>query len=385
MAEWKQPVENSLASLIHGITSSDGVELDLRLTSDNELVIHHDAKISVNKESLDRRNPYVEAWSLAELEDFGFASLNSMVANREILNNWRDEAKMVCLEFKRPHPKSPNGGGYFNTKQINKTLAKMISLAQDVLDAHDIPKSNTVFYAFHNGMHKSVIQAKCRYNWAELLPVVPRFGPARLKRMMAYPQYLVTPFNKLINKHKTRGASMVPCAIEYFQPFYNRMLIGKSVGLSGKRLAYFRRCQTGMPVYVWPAKERYEYRLLNSGITGLTDNLDPNFTWYKDGLPRWRYPATQPLDANQLMQLTNVEYDNHLDLLKELASDVPRWSEADTQRKQEITKLWQKKWNWKRDISKSHATDGNALPWQAVRLIGHRGSGKTTRPLMDRT
>ena len=43
-----------MASLIHGITSSDGVELDLRLTSDNELVIHHDAKISVNKESLDR-------------------------------------------------------------------------------------------------------------------------------------------------------------------------------------------------------------------------------------------------------------------------------------------------------------------------------------------
>ena len=30
-----------------------------------------------------------------------------------------------------------------------------------------------------------------------------------------------------------------------------------------------------MPVYVWPAKERYEYRLLDSGITGLTDNLNP--------------------------------------------------------------------------------------------------------------
>ena len=57
---------------------------------------------------------------------------------------------------------------------------------------------------------------------------------------MAYPQYLITPFGKLINKHRNRGASMVPCALEYFQPFYNRLLIGRSVGLSGKRLNYFQ-------------------------------------------------------------------------------------------------------------------------------------------------
>ena len=96
-------------------------------------------------------------------------------------------------------------------------------------------------------------------------------------------------------------------------------------------------------VYVWPAKERYEYRLLSSGITGLTDNLDPGFTWYKDGYPRWRFPATQPLDEDQLNQLQNIEYDNHLDLLKELANNVPTWSEADSQRNSETSKLWRKK------------------------------------------
>ena len=61
MADWKQPVENSIPSLTHGITNSDGIELDLRLTADNELVIHHDAKVSVKKTLLDNRNPYVEA------------------------------------------------------------------------------------------------------------------------------------------------------------------------------------------------------------------------------------------------------------------------------------------------------------------------------------
>ena len=382
MADWKQPVENSIPSLTHGITNSDGIELDLRLTADNELVIHHDAKVSVKKTLLDNRNPYVEAWDLADLEDFGFSSLRTMIETREIAHNWRNEGKMVCLEFKRPHPKSPLGGGYFNSKSITKTLAKMIANAQIILDEFEIPKSNTVFYAFHNGMHKSVKSAGCRYNWAELLPVVPRFGPGKLKRMMAYPQYLVTPFNKLINKHRIRGAAMVPCAIEYFQPFYNRLLIGKSVGLSGKRLTHFRKCQTGMPVYVWPAKERYEYRLLDSGITGLTDNLNPEFTWYQDGFPRWRYPATQPLDENQINQLKNIEYDNHLDLLKELGDNVPTWSEADSKRKSEITRMWQKKWNWNRDLEQSVLGDEVAPPWQAVRLLGHRGAGKSSRPVI---
>ena len=48
MSDWQQPPENTLPSLEHGITNSDGVELDLRLTADGELIIHHDAKVSIN-------------------------------------------------------------------------------------------------------------------------------------------------------------------------------------------------------------------------------------------------------------------------------------------------------------------------------------------------
>ena len=51
-------------------------------------------------------------------------------------------------------------------------------------------------------MHESVKLSGSQYRWAELLPVVPRFGHSRLKRMMAYPQYLITPFGKLINKQR---------------------------------------------------------------------------------------------------------------------------------------------------------------------------------------
>ena len=382
MSDWQQPPENSLASLVHGITHCDGIELDLRLTSDNELVIHHDAKVSIAKHLLDSDNQYVEGWELDDLQNHGFCSFRQLIANQIIQKNWRDEGKMVCLELKRPHPKSPIGGGYFNQKRVTESLCKMIDNASLLLDEFEIPKSNIVFYAFHNKIHQSIKTSNCKYNWAELLPVVPRFGYGRFKRLMAYPQYLVTPFSKLINKHKQRGASMVPCAIEYFQPFYNRLLIGRSVGLSGKRLDYFQNCRNAMPVYVWPAKKNYEARLLDSGITGLTDNLDPEFTWYKDGKPRWRFPATQPLDIEQQKRLNNANFANHRDILKELYSEVPKWSECDLQRKQTIIQSWRDRWNWDFNTEDMKANLDYAPPWKAVRLIGHRGAGKSPRPVM---
>ena len=95
MADWQQPPENSLLSLAHGISNSDGIELDLRFTADNELIIHHDAKVSVNKQLLDNRNPYVESWELDELHDFGFCSFRQMLEHKDIMKNWHEEGKMI--------------------------------------------------------------------------------------------------------------------------------------------------------------------------------------------------------------------------------------------------------------------------------------------------
>ena len=39
---WKQPAENSLDALKHGMEFSDGIEFDLRMSADGELVIFHD-------------------------------------------------------------------------------------------------------------------------------------------------------------------------------------------------------------------------------------------------------------------------------------------------------------------------------------------------------
>ena len=63
---------------------------------------------------------------------------------------------MVCLELKRPHPQSPSGGGYFGGGIVTRHLSTMITKATEILEEFEIPKSNTVFYAFHNKMHKSI-------------------------------------------------------------------------------------------------------------------------------------------------------------------------------------------------------------------------------------
>ena len=123
-----------------------------------------------------------------------------------------------------------------------------------------------------------------------------------MKRMYAYPQYLITPFSRLVNKHRNSGSSMVPCAMEYFSPIYSRALLGKMVGLEGKRREYLFKCQRGMPTYVWPTKPELEHKVLNTGLTALSDHIDPDLSWLPSGNARWVNPCllyTSPSPRDQ--------------------------------------------------------------------------------------
>ena len=41
--QWIRPRENTVEALVYGMSECDGVELDLRLSEDNRLVLHHDS------------------------------------------------------------------------------------------------------------------------------------------------------------------------------------------------------------------------------------------------------------------------------------------------------------------------------------------------------
>ncbi|MFL2967519.1 MAG: glycerophosphodiester phosphodiesterase family protein [Candidatus Poseidoniaceae archaeon] len=53
MDGWSQPAENTHASLVEAMQCMDGVEFDLRLTADDQLVVHHDHTVSISAEMFD--------------------------------------------------------------------------------------------------------------------------------------------------------------------------------------------------------------------------------------------------------------------------------------------------------------------------------------------
>lgn len=380
---WHQPPENTLASLRHGIEHFDGIEFDVRITADRQLVVHHDRDVSVPKFHLEGKPMWVEAWQLDDLVDFGFLAFDDLLDDPEVQRQWAENGKMGCIEIKRPHPKAPSGGGYFGRRQHNRHVAQAMQLAHEALDLRSIPLENTVFYAFHKGMPASAALAGTPRPWAALIPYIPPYGNRTTQRMQVFPQYLTTPFRRLVKRHQKQGSSMLPCAVEYFQSPTQHLPLGRSVGLHGGGRLRLNRERRGMPTYVWPARTDIEHSLLRAGLTGLTDKADPELTWLPSGHPRWRQPATQPLDEAQWARLEATSQENHLDLLAELNADTPTWAEADKSRRRMLVSEWKTAWNWPGEVEVilDSATEATP-PRSAPRLIGHRGSGKTARPVL---
>ena len=71
----QQAPENTLESLIHGMSLFDAIEFDIRLTVDEQVIIHHDREVSVSPSKRENRSQFVEDWTLDELTELGFCSL----------------------------------------------------------------------------------------------------------------------------------------------------------------------------------------------------------------------------------------------------------------------------------------------------------------------
>ena len=99
---WKQPAENSLGALKHGMEFSDGIEFDLRMNADEELVIFHDEFIPGSGPIKPRciENMYTD-----ELQKLGVLTFDELVNDMDFLDSWKSGSKTVDIEIKMPHPK----------------------------------------------------------------------------------------------------------------------------------------------------------------------------------------------------------------------------------------------------------------------------------------
>lgn len=380
---WTQAPENTLESLRHAIQQFDGIEFDIRITADNQLVVHHDRDVSLPASYLEGKPIWAEEWTLEELKEAGFLGFEEMLDDPIIANHWATRGKMGCIEIKRPHPTASSGGGYRGKKHHIAHVARAMQMAEAILDERDIPHHNTVFYAFHKHMPASAAQASTRRPWAALIPYIPPFGNRTTQRLQAVPQYISMPFKRLVKRHKMEGSSMLPCAIEYFKSPTSWLPLGRKVSLRGRGLERLTASRHGMPTYVWPTRPDIEHALLRAGLTALTDYADPALTWLPSNQARWVQPATQPLDEEQWQSLEKCEVEHHLDVLSEFKDSTPTWSEADPSRRRSLIEAWRKRWKWNESTEELVEKYCDATPpWAAPRMIGHRGSGKTSRPVL---
>ena len=72
-----------------------------------------------------------------------------------------------------------------------------------------------------------------------------------------------------------------------------------------------------------------------------------------------------------------------LDALHALESTVPTWAECDAARRRALVTEWTKRWRWRPSVEATlERYSGETPPASAPRVIGHRGSGKTARPVL---
>ena len=367
--DWVRPRENTVEALVYGMEQSDGVELDLRLTQDQRLILHHDSKTEFGE--------YPECLTIDELPDY-VEPMDDLLANKDFIRRWTEEGAFTCIEFKSPHPSSGKAGGWFNGKEKEQHMINMIQNLQELLEPIERSNSSTVIYSFDPKIITASKKIKTDLKFSRLRPNIRPWGNWTTQRIVATPSFLANSLPKLMDKQRQEGSPMLPCSLQYLKGIESNINIGWTVGLEGKKLERLTKYRRGYPVYVWPSKSDSERLLLDAGLTGLTDDLSPNSVTLDTGHARWTKPATQPLTDETRKELDNIPKEEHFTKIKELKKEVSPWYELSDNERIKFVDNWRKRWLWERDRSTLlNETSKSSLPWEVSRIIGHRGTGSS--------
>ena len=367
--DWIRPRENTVEALVYGMEQSDGVELDLRLTQDQRLILHHDSKTEFGE--------YPECLTIDELPDY-VEPIDDLLANKDFIRRWTEEGAFTCIEFKSPHPSSGKAGGWFNGKEKEQHMINMIQNLQELLEPIERSNSSTVIYSFDPKIITASKKIKTDLKFSRLRPNIRQWGNWTTQRIVATPSFLANSLPKLMDKQRQEGSPMLPCSLQYLKGIESNINIGWTVGLEGKKLERLTKYRRGYPVYVWPSKSDSERLLLDAGLTGLTDDLSPNSVTLDTGHARWTKPATQPLTDETRKELDNIPKEEHFTKIKELKKEVSPWHELSDNERIKFVDNWRKRWLWERERSTLlNETSKSSLPWEVSRIIGHRGTGSS--------
>ena len=369
MMPWEQPPENSLDALLHGMQVSDGVEFDLRLSVEGELIVYHDTRTADGR--------YPECEEASSMPDY-VCTLDELLAESEFVEPWVNEGKFACIELKIPHPNSGKVGGMFSGEMKIDHMQRMIEIVDESVGPLGLSPSGAVIYSFEPRLLKAASRTSSKLRFARLVPYLRPWGSSFVKRVFASPYFIGLSLPRLMAMQRKAGAPMLPAALDYLDGSKRHFTLGTTVGLHGRQLTNLTRKRKGFPVYVWPAELRVERAILDAGLTAISDELSPDVHTLPTGEPRWLRPATQPLNDEVRMELDGIPKDGHADAIRSLQGDISPWSELSDAERKEFIEGWRKKWFWERgvDVLMSEASE-TSMPWEASRVIGHRGAGRT--------
>ena len=330
------------------------------------------------------RPAYVEDWTLDELREFGAETLDELLADPVISTAWREQAKIGVIEIKRPHPRFIGRGWWNDDRRDIPHMAELTHKVSKALEEAEIPVQNTVLYAFHPRMPQVVKRAGWTRPWSRLTPNLPPYGTGAIQRTVAAPSFIRNSFARLVRKQRQAGSPMMPCALDYLNGIQHWLPLGRKVGLKGRGRERLASIMGGFPVYVWPAPYRMEAALIDAGLSLVSDSVTDPHPRHVDGRLRWKRMATAPLDGAMPLVASDEEAE---DMLKEFQKEVTPWNELNRADQRRHLDTWRTRWGWTRTLDElmaEVAEDGSTMPWEAVRMVGHRGAGKTPRPVLHR-
>ena len=374
-------LENTVESLRHGIGNMDGVELDLRLCRDNELVLHHDTKLMIDDPEKHGFQKWTENNTSDELKDIGFFKLDDLLSDKVFLNKWNDSAKLVCFEMKLPHPRSGLAGGWKRGKWAFNHVKEMCKKLSEKIDEIGYSTSSSIIFSFYPKISHAAKSVGSEIKTATLKPHVPQWGNSTIQKLVALPNFASSTLYSLSRNAQLRNSPIIACGLEYFKFPTNRVRFGRSVSLKGNGLVRLNKARKDFPIFVWPAPIDLEKSMLNAGITCISDNVGSDIVTYPSGEIRWQRPATQPINSEYQKIFGESEIEHHKSIIKEAEGDLPHWVELNESEKITQLELWKGNGYWSKAPKLMHdELNGNEIPWEIVRMIAHRGDGITGRP-----
>jgi len=367
LGAWEQPAENSVQALVHGIKFSDGVEFDIRMDGDGELVVYHDEFIPGEGGIAER---CIESLSTSELKSKGVVTFDELLSNSDFTDAWGLPGKTADIEIKIPHPVTK-----IDTDQYLEGVFELISEGVRPLD---LPDKTTIVSSFSPRISAVAKSSSFEIPVTRLMPRIRSWGRYwRIKRIVAMPHFAMTSVPAMASSFREEGMESIGMALDYLVGWTRFVGPGSTVGIRGKGLRRLHKSLRGMGIFVWPAPLGIEDDLIDAGVSIVTDNMNPDLFVKPDGSVRWPRPASQPLDDEWREAFTSSDVDEYGDLIREASSSLPDWNELSSERRSEIVVKRGRSSFWYGSEEKWRSEAELGLPWGCPRIIGHRGSGKT--------